>query len=178
MESYVHLGTILRPHGTDGRVLVELYQVCSIRPGTVVRIGYSPAFCREFIVESFSMSGRRAIVRLQGIRSRPDADRLREQGVFSLTSEFAATTQVPDDPTGWRIITTDGEMLGYATGIEENPAHPLLSIERSDGSRFLLPMVSHFIVGRDETAGVLVVDPPEGLLETAARKVTTRKRDR
>jgi 16S rRNA processing protein RimM len=50
-----------------------------------------------------------------------------------------------------------GALLGSVVAVEANPAHDLLVL---DGGA-LVPMV--FVVSSDE--GVVVVDPPDGLLD-------------
>ena len=54
--------------------------------------------------------------------------------------------------------------------VEENPAHPLLVIERSaddvsQSAQILVPVVDEFILGVDDDAQQISVDVPAGLLE-------------
>ena len=58
---------------------------------------------------------------------------------------------------GSSVVDTAGNALGTVVGIEANPAHDLLVLDTDA----LVPMV--FVV--EHVDGVVVVDPPAGLLE-------------
>ena len=55
------------------------------------------------------------------------------------------------------VVDRDGAPVGTVTAVEANPAHDLLVL---DGGA-LVPMV--FVV--EQRDGVLVIDPPDGLLD-------------
>ncbi len=69
------------------------------------------------------------------------------------------------DLAGLEVRLPDDQLVGTVVGVLENPAHPLLEIERPDAGNALVPLVDEFIVEVDEVAGLIVMDLPAGLLE-------------
>lgn len=69
------------------------------------------------------------------------------------------------DLSGLAVQLPDGQFVGTVIDVLENPAHPLLELERQNAGNALVPLVDEFIVEVDEEAGVIVMDLPAGLLE-------------
>lgn len=65
---------------------------------------------------------------------------------------------------GLRVVTVQREELGSLKNIIETGAHDIYVVER-EGREFLLPAVEEVIVEVDLAKGVIVVDPPPGLLD-------------
>ncbi len=78
-----------------------------------------------------------------------------------------------DEPDAWydhqlvglRALDPAGGELGEVVGVEHLPAQDLLLIRRPDGARRMVPFVAAIVPTVDVAGGVLVVDPPEGLLD-------------
>lgn len=66
---------------------------------------------------------------------------------------------------GLRVLRKDGVVLGRVVGIMETRAHDLYVVETDAGREVLLPAVAEMILEIDMLRGVMVVDPPEGLIE-------------
>lgn len=67
---------------------------------------------------------------------------------------------------GWRVVDEGGALIGEVVEMVENPAHPLLEVEKPNGAgRASIPVVDEFIVAIDEAEGEIVVDLPDGLLD-------------
>lgn len=149
----LEVGRIVKPHGVQGDVVVELVTDRRERldPGSVLDAGGAP-----LEVESSRPHQRRWIVRFAGVVDREGADRLR--GVVLRAEPI-------DDPgalwvhelIGSRVRELGGRDLGLVTAVEANPASDLLVLE----SGALVPLT--FVV--DRLGGDLVVDLPEGLID-------------
>jgi 16S rRNA processing protein RimM len=179
VQNLIYIGTIVRPHGLGGDLHVELQQSLTLPPGATVRIGFSSAFSREYMLESFIPNGLYAIVHLRGINSRDAAEHFREHGIFApaavvKTLGFGSL----QDIQGWSVLDVHGNLIGTLIEVEENPAHPLLRIELNSGGMFLLPYVEEFIIARNDDKRTLTIAPPEGLLEvySASRTISPSKR--
>ncbi|KXB98425.1 MAG: hypothetical protein AA908_03305 [Chlorobi bacterium NICIL-2] len=172
------IGTIVRPHGLDGSLHVELAQSVFLAEGTPVWIGFSARFCNRSQIESFTLSGSRAILRLAGITTRQQAETLREHGVFIADS----SVQIPrrsSELVGWTAVLSDGTAVGTVVGIEENPAHPLLCIARPQSGEFRVPFVDVFVQHVESSTRTIVLSLPEGFLEAQLPTTTLpRKRKR
>ena len=72
---------------------------------------------------------------------------------------------------GLAVQDTQGRTLGIVEGIQENPAHDFLAVRpaQSGVKPFLIPLVEAFVKQVDLKNGRIVVDLPEGLIETAGQ---------
>ncbi len=166
MSQLQFIGTIVRPHGLRGDLLVTLQHPINLTKGARVWIGFSHSFGREYTLESYVLSGRNAIIHLASINSRAEAEQFREHGIFVSDVALATDNTSPlFGISGWKVLDMQGNVIGSVVGTEDNPAHPLLLIECNDGNEILLPYVSEFIVGIDRVAQTLTVNPPAGLLD-------------
>jgi 16S rRNA processing protein RimM len=81
-------------------------------------------------------------------------------------------TELPDDPDeyydhqleGLAVRSVDGLELGVVEQMVHGPAQDLFVIRRPDGGELLLPFIAEFVPEVDLEDGVVLVDPPEGLL--------------
>ena len=151
----LELGRVGRPHGVRGEVVVTLHTERPERttPGAVLRAGD-----RTLVVVSARPHQGRWLVRFEGITDRNAAEELRGATLVG---------EPLDDPGEGRIWVHElvddevrdvhGNTVGRVTAVQANPAHDILVLD--DG--VLVPMV--FVV--DRRPGVLVIDPPDGLLD-------------
>ena len=110
------------------------------------------------MIASARPNQHRFVVRFEGVEDRDAADALRSKIV-----EAEQLTEPPEgelwvhELIGSEVRDRSGVPLGHVVAVEANPAHDLLVL---DGGR-LVPMV--FVVSFE--SGVVVVDPPDGLLD-------------
>jgi 16S rRNA processing protein RimM len=67
---------------------------------------------------------------------------------------------------GLAVRTPDGEPVGVVADVL-HPGQDLLVVERPGGEECLVPFVKAIVPEVDVAAGVLVIDPPPGLLDPA-----------
>jgi 16S rRNA processing protein RimM len=153
------VGRIGRAHGLHGEVAVTFSSNRPERtaPGAVLYAGE-----RELVVEAVRPHQGRMLVRFAGVEDRTAAERL--LGVELTADPLAGDADVLDDDELWvhevvgaEVVDRAGRPVGRVTAVEANPAHDLLVL---DGG-VLVPMV--FVV--EQRDGVLVIDPPDGLLD-------------
>jgi 16S rRNA processing protein RimM len=153
------VGRVGRAHGLRGEVAVTFSTNRPERaaPGAVLYAGE-----RELLVDAVRPHQGRMLVHFAGVDDRTAAERL-------LGAELSADPLGPgeaelDDDELWvhevvgaEVVDRAGAPVGRVTAVEANPAHDLLVL---DGGA-LVPMV--FVV--EQRDGVLVIDPPDGLLD-------------
>jgi 16S rRNA processing protein RimM len=153
------VGRVGRAHGLRGEVAVTFTSNRPERaaPGSVLHAGD-----RELVIDASRPHQGRMLVCFAGVDDRNAAERL-------LGAELTADPLAPGDAeldddelwvhevVGAEVVDRDGTSIGYVTAVEANPAHDLLVL---DGGA-LVPMV--FVV--EQRDGVLVIDPPDGLLD-------------
>jgi 16S rRNA processing protein RimM len=66
---------------------------------------------------------------------------------------------------GLTVVTRQGEPVGEVTDVRHGAGGELLSVRRGDGGEVLVPFVTAMVPAVDLAGGVIVIDPPEGLLE-------------
>jgi 16S rRNA processing protein RimM len=150
----LEVGRIAKPHGLAGQVVVDLVTNRTERldPGTVLTTSSG----LDLLVEASQPFVKRWIVTFSGVTDRRGAERLRGQSLLA---------EPVDDPdalwvhelVGSDVEDQDGRPLGKVVAILANPASDLLELEGGG----LIPLV--FVV--DHSAGRVVVDIPEGLIE-------------
>ena len=151
----LELGRVGRPHGVTGEVVVTLHTDRPERttPGAVLHAGD-----RTLVVASARPHQGRWLVRFEGVTDRDDAEELRGATLVGEPLDDPGEGRVwVHELVGDEVRDVHGHTLGRVAGVEANPAHDILVLD--DG--VLVPMV--FVV--DRQPGVLVVDPPDGLLD-------------
>lgn len=154
-DARLEVGRVGRAHGLRGEVTVTPVTNVEARfqPGATLWIDGQPR-----VVASSRPNQHRYVIRFEGVDDRNAAELLRNKVVEA--------EPLPDAPEGelWvhELIGSEvrdlaGAVLGSVVAVEANPAHDLLVL---DGGA-LVPMV--FVVSSAD--GVVVVDPPDGLLD-------------
>ncbi|HYV59463.1 MAG TPA: ribosome maturation factor RimM [Acidimicrobiia bacterium] len=151
----LELGQVGRPHGVRGEVVVTLHTERPERtaPGAVLRAGD-----RTLVVASARPHQGRWLVRFEGVTDRTGAEELRGATLLGEPLDDPGEGRIwVHELVGDEVRDAHGKALGRVAEVRANPAHDILVLD--DG--VLVPMV--FVV--DRQPGVLVVDPPDGLLD-------------
>lgn len=151
----LELGRVGRPHGVRGEVVVTLHTERPERttPGAVLRAGD-----RTLVVASARPHQGRWLVRFEGISDRDAAEQLRGATLLGEPLDDPGEGRIwIHELVGDEVRDVHGNTVGCVTEVQANPAHDILVLD--DGA--LVPMV--FVV--DRHPGVLVIDPPDGLLD-------------
>ncbi len=176
----VTVGRIGRPHGIRGDVVVGVRtDEPELRFAVGSRLDTDPAGVGPLTVESARWHSGALIVRFGGVRDRDAAERLR--GAW-LTVD-SGTLAAPEDPDEFRdhdlvglsVRTADGTVVGVVADVL-HPGQDVLAIRPLAGDRpgepgrpaageILVPFVKAIVTDVDVAAGVLVIDPPPGLLD-------------
>jgi 16S rRNA processing protein RimM len=161
------VGQIVRPHGIRGEVIVyprtdspEL----RFREGSVFVAGPT-----RLTIQSARPHLGRWLVYFEEISDRAAAEAARGQ-ILELDSADLEDLSDPDefhdtDLVGLAVKTVGGEEVGLVTRIDHSPAADLLVIKRPDGRICLVPFLKRFVPTVDVPGGLVIIDPPDGLLE-------------
>lgn len=175
----VAVGRILRPHGIQGEVVVEVLSDVPDRlaPGRRLLLTRDapPALpATSVVVRSERPHKSGALIRFEGIADRNQAEELRGAWLEVLQSE------VPEPPAGtyyqYQLLGCRcfdrGTDLGEVVELLEDGGGLLLIV--SDGQRRLpIPFVKEFLKGVDVSAGAarrIDLELPPGLVETCASR--------
>jgi 16S rRNA processing protein RimM len=142
--------------GTDG-ALSGLGQLALSRPAE------GPPTLRRLL--DARRQGKLWVVEVEGISDRAAAEGFVGAEVQVLREDLGEPGEGRyfwADLEGLPVVTVQGEEVGRVTGLYETGAADVLVVEGPKGER-LLPLAPYVKV--DMSAGRIVVDPPEGLLD-------------
>lgn len=163
------VGRVGRAHGVGGEVHVALR---TDDPETRFAAGASlatePAERGPLTVVSARRHSGRCIVAFDGVTDRAAASALTGTTLVVESADLPPTEN-PDefhdaDLLGLRVHSVDGADIGELADIVHGPGGDLLVV-RVEGREVLVPFVREMVPTVDVTAGRVVIDPPEGLLE-------------
>jgi len=165
----VTVGRIGRPHGVRGDVVVGVRTdepELRFAPGS--RLDTDPVGVGPLTVAATRWHSGELLVRFEGISDRTVAAGL--GGTWLLVD--AATIDDTGDPDSFRdtdlvglsVRTTDGTVVGSVDDILHSGQDVLVIRPAAGGANILVPFVKAIVPEVDVAAGILVIDPPPGLL--------------
>ncbi|MBF6173808.1 ribosome maturation factor RimM [Nocardia blacklockiae] len=168
------VGRVAKSHGVRGELVVEVRTdepESRFAPGAVLR-GRLPRAreTREYTVESAREHSGRLLLRLDGIADRSAADALRGM-LFLIDTADLPPSADPDEfydheLEGLTVRLGDGTVVGTVAEVLHSAAGELLSVRAADDEReILVPFVTAIVPTVSVAEGVIVIDPPEGLLD-------------
>ena len=150
----LEVGTFGRTHGVRGEIYLDLISDREERRRAGARLWCNGNW---LTLTKVRPNNDRLIVAVEGIAS-PEESRL-------LTNHTVYAEPIDDDDALWvhelvgsRVVGVDGTDYGVCTAVLDNPAHAILETD----AQVLVPVP--FVV-RISDDGVVLVDPPAGLLE-------------
>ncbi len=168
------VGRVIKPHGITGELVVDVRTddpQQRFASGNRLRLKASRGqdATREVEVESSRPHGARLLVRLAGVSDRTAADALRGN-LFVVNSAELPPLDDPDEfydheLEGLAVRTVDGQPIGVVAEVLHTAAGELLSVRDPAGREVLVPFVSAIVTSVSREAGVIEIDPPEGLLD-------------
>jgi 16S rRNA processing protein RimM len=164
-EDWMLVGTVAAAHGVRGEVKVDLATDFPDRFKRLKTV-YVGDEHRPMAVLGARRHGGRVALRLEGITDRDAAQSLRGA---ALSIPRAEAMPLPeghyyyDQIIGLNAITTDGTSLGTVVEILSTGSNEVYVV-RDEGRGVLIPAIRDVVREIDLAAGVLVVEPIEGLL--------------
>jgi 16S rRNA processing protein RimM len=175
----VTVGRIGRPHGVRGDVVVGVRTdepELRFAPGS--RLDTDPVSVGPLTVAGYRWHSGSLLVRFEGIGDRTAAAELGGTWLMADSATFAALDD-PDvfrdgDLVGLSVRTVGGTVVGTVADVLHH-GQDVLAIDPADpvgaagaggagAEQILIPFVKAIVPEVDIAGGVLVIDPPEGLL--------------
>ena len=166
----VELGRVQKPHGLKGELCIELYADSPFLFEGLRRIylqlpGKKPRPCE--LLEWRAHQGR-ALILVDRCQGRDQAEGWRGAEVLAREKDLPELDEGevrPEDLIDLPVMHVNGSRIGILADIRDVAGQELWFIHDDQGREILLPAVEEFVLDIDLDAGVIVVDPPEGLLE-------------
>ena len=167
MGNRVCVGAIAGAFGVAGEVRLKSF---CVPPEAIA--GYGPLWAEDG-GRSFTLRLTRPVAgglgaRLSGVATREAAEALRG---LRLYADRTALPPLPDDEfyhadlIGLVAQDPGGAVLGRVRAVLNHGAGDLLEIDRPAGRSVLVPFTRAIVPTVDLSAGRIVVDPPEGLID-------------
>ena len=160
----IEIGGVARAHGIRGEVVIVTHD-----PDTdLADFGTLWIDGALHKVIGVRQTPKGWLVELDGFLTRNDAERLRGQAVEVDREQLqlAEADVLLGDLIGCRVVRVDGTPWGTVASIDAGEMQNLLVIH-DGGVERMLPMVDEFVKSIDLEAGIVTVDPPDGLPELA-----------
>ena len=158
----LEIGGVARAHGIRGEVVIVTHDPNSKTLGAAEQVWIGGV---AYKLRGARDTQRGWLVLLDGVVTRSDAEALRGKPVEIDRDAIALDDGevLLSDLVGCRVQTVAGAPWGTIAAIESGGQDRLV-IHDGDVER-LLPLVDAFVVDVDVDAGIVTVDPPEGLPE-------------
>lgn len=162
----VTIGRVVKPQGRRGEVVVESLSDRKDRFPELKRVflpGPGPA-AEERQVASFWPHKGRAVLKLSGVDSIEDAERLRGADVRIPEEELEPLPEgsyYHHQLRGLRVEDGQGATIGTVADILTTGAGADVLVVKGPAGESLLPLVAHFVVSVDLPGGRLVAALPE-----------------
>jgi 16S rRNA processing protein RimM len=168
-DDRIVIGRVVRPHGLQGEVSVEILTDFPERfkEGLAVRLSGPDGETRDARIASVRPHGGRALVRFEGIIGPESAEMLRSFDLSVGRDEVAARPEgfvFHWEVEGCEALDRAGRPLGVVTELADVGGRPLLVVATPGGARdvpFARPIVVSVDIGKKR----IVLDPPPGLLD-------------
>ncbi len=173
------VGRVAKSHGVRGELVVEVRTdepELRFAPGARLRGRARGSEAVDiFTVESAREHSGRLLVRLEGVGDRTAADALRGT-LFLVDTAELPPSEDPDEfydheLEGLSVRLADGTEIGTVNEVLHSAAGELLSIRAGAGAggragrEILVPFVTAIVPTVSVAEGLIVIDPPEGLLD-------------
>ncbi|MGC1208061.1 MAG: ribosome maturation factor RimM [Ornithinimicrobium sp.] len=185
----VLVARIGKPHGLRGEVSVQVHTDAPddrFRVGSV--LATEPPDRGPLEIVSVRVHQGRYLLGFAGVEGREGAESLRNTRLYVPLDASAGSPSLPDgvaagdshglaqedsnteafyedELVGASVRLVSGEVVGEVSALHTRPAQDLLEVTLSGGGSALVPFVAQLVPTVDIAAGVVVIDPPAGLLE-------------
>lgn len=173
----LQIGLICHAHGLRGELKVHLHSADSDALQFASRVFLAPVNgsvvdstkSSEYKIQSVRATGKGySIVKLDGIADRTAAESVHGQVVSVLRAELNPLQEDEvylADLVGCAVITVEGLTVGRVHSCTHFGGNDMLVVRRPNREDALVPISNEIVVQADVIAQVVVIDPPEGLLD-------------
>jgi len=163
MDDKIKIGVITAAVGIKGEVRVMPF---TDTPERFRQVKFLEMDGKRVAVQSGRVMKNMAVIKLQGVNTRNDAELLRSKELWIDRKDLwkvPANTYFVQDLEGCSVFLEDGSPLGKLTRVVPNPGNDLYEITKEDGKTFLLPAVKEFVKAVDVEKKSVTVHLIEGL---------------
>ncbi|UII34383.1 ribosome maturation factor RimM [Fulvivirga ulvae] len=162
------LGYVIKKHGLSGEVsiLLDVDHPHEYQKLESVFIEINDKLV-PFFIESISIKGNKAIVRLEDVTTAEQADDLKSRGLFlplTMLPELKGDKFYYHQVISYHVIDVTAGDIGTIMNVYTSPNQDLLAVDHY-GKEVLIPINNEIIGEADHEKKTLNVNLPEGLLD-------------
>lgn len=170
MPSLIAVGKISKSVGVKGSVKIVPLTADHRRFESMERVlvGADQESAREFSVCQIRISSGSVVVSFQEVVSRTEADALRGQYLFIHQDQLITPPEgsyFVHEIIGMSVMTVNGVHVGSITDVQAFPAQDIWII-RTGKADVMIPAVKEIVKKVDVEKRIIVIDPPEGMIES------------
>jgi len=168
MSHYIHIGSLCKPHGISGEIVLTWYGVSPFSRSLPLFLQSDAEEPVPITVEQARYHNGRLLLRLAGVHDRNAAERLRGKKILTLRAslpQLSPDEAYVNDLLGATVVLPNGTQLGRFSHILAGTAGSVWAIVTETDQEILFPAEPAFIQALDVQNKRIVIDPPEGLLE-------------
>jgi 16S rRNA processing protein RimM len=173
-EARVCMGVVGAPHGVHGAVRIKSF---TDTPEAIADYGAleDESGARRFTlrVVGAAKGDGMVIAALSGVADRDRAEALRGLRLYAPRAALPATAEdefYHADLVGLAAVREDDAPIGTVVAVHDFGAGDVLEIARDAGPSVLVPFTRAVVPVVDISAGRVVIDPPEGLLDAPRQR--------
>lgn len=168
IDNCYKIGFVMKPHGLKGQVTIALDDEAPEDLSTVENIFIE---VRErllpFFVESISVKGTKAFLKLEEIDTQEEAQRISKSAIFLPKSSRPRSGRgefYDDEVIGFEVNDSSSGRLGNITEVVQAGPNKLLALNHK-GKEVLIPLNSPFINSVNKSRKKISVTLPDGFLD-------------
>jgi 16S rRNA processing protein RimM len=164
------VGDVVRPHGIRGEICIKSHADSPSLFGRVpaIHLREGARQPKPYAVRSWREHKGMVLLTLDGVNDRDMAEALRGREVLVREADLPELDEGEHylyQLMGCRVVLEDGTVVGVLDQFFETAEQDTWVIVNEAGTEILLPAVPEFVLDVDLDDGVIVIDPPEGLLD-------------
>ncbi|MEA2104988.1 MAG: ribosome maturation factor RimM [Candidatus Cloacimonadota bacterium] len=170
IEDLISIAFIKNPIGNDGEVTVipdmnftgifsYISEVFIVFPDNTVRFE---------TIQSFKKNGERIRIKIRGVSDKSQAFILKNAKLMLAKEDidsFLESNGLNDKIDGYKVFLKNDKLIGTVDYVFNNSVQEIISIKTLEGAEFMLPFVKQFIQKMDKKNKMIIINPPEGLLD-------------
>lgn len=167
IKSCFQIAYVMKTHGLKGELTIALLPDCppfELLKSIFLQTGTQLV---PYLIESASIKGIRAYVKLEGVNDAEAAAQLKGCPIFlpkNQRPDLPKGEFYSDEVVGYEVVDAKLGLLGTVKEVMETGANRHLVIIKQ-GNEVLVPLNGPFILGVNKSKALIRVDLPEGLVD-------------
>lgn len=166
------IGRFGHPHGINGEISAAIDEGVDVDALKCIIVEFDGINVPFFINSVRTKSATALLLGIDGVDNETQAARFSNKTIHALADDPAVGDEDNDDDglyasdlIGFRIESTDGELHGEITDIDDSTVNVLFIVRSDSGRQIMIPVADELIDNIDEEGKTITVSLPDGILD-------------